>query len=148
MQIDFAVKVKHLGAAIQSWNGSDPTENFADLTRAQQTVLFSRTFHQGTGMPATSVAQGFYSAALQGRWVQAETALRAYDVAPQWYKNRVGSEANLLLKERSKCASLIVDESGLRSCWCWQPEVQLPQRDATRLNESMRLTSAWVTNLG
>ncbi|WP_306553903.1 pesticin C-terminus-like muramidase [Acidovorax sp.] len=102
MQIDFAVKAMHLGAAIQAWNDSDPTENFADLTRAQQTVLFSRTFHQGVGMPATSVAQGFYSAALQGRWVQAETALRAYDVTAKWYKSRVGAEANLLLKERSK----------------------------------------------
>ena len=89
-------------ARIQAWNDSDPTENFADLTRAQQTVLFSRTFHQGVGMPATSVAQGFYSAALQGRWVQAETALRAYDVTAKWYKSRVGAEANLLLKERSK----------------------------------------------
>ncbi len=102
MQIDFAVKAQHLGAAIQAWNGSDPTQKFADLTRAQQTVLFSRTFHQGLGMPQTAVAQDFYGAALRGRWVEAETALRAYDVSANWYKNRVGLEADLLLKERSK----------------------------------------------
>lgn len=102
MQIDFAVKAQHLGAAIQAWNGSDPTQKFTDLTRAQQTVLFSRTFHQGTGMPQTAVAQDFYGAALRGRWVEAETALRAYDVSSKWYKNRVGLEADLLRKERSK----------------------------------------------
>jgi hypothetical protein len=100
MQIDFAVKGMHLRSAAESWNSSDPTVMFTDLTQAQQTVIFSRTFHQGVGMPNTREAQDFYSAATQGRWLDAEAALRNYPVRDNWYRNRVGIEADLLLKER------------------------------------------------
>ena len=102
MQIDFAVKGAHLRSAIQSWNNSDPTVMFTDLTQAQQTVIFSRTFHQGVGMPNTRQAQDFYGAATQGRWLDAEVSLRNYPVRENWYKNRVGLEADLLLKERNR----------------------------------------------
>jgi GH24 family phage-related lysozyme (muramidase) len=102
MKIDFAVKSLHLRSAIQSWNNSDSDVTFTDLTQAQQTVIFSRTFHQGIGMPNTLEAQNFYSAATQGNWQAAETALRNYPVSANWYKNRVGLEADLLLKERTR----------------------------------------------
>jgi len=75
---------------------------FTDLTQAQQTVIFSRTFHQGVGMPNTRQAQDFYGAATQGRWLDAEVSLRNYPVRENWYKNRVGLEADLLLKERNR----------------------------------------------
>lgn len=100
--IDYAVKAKHLGAAIRSWDGAkaDSAPAFTDLTKAQQTVIFSRTFHQGVGMPNAPVSQAFYSAAQAGQWQSAEAALRNYNVSAQWYKNRVSSEANLLRAER------------------------------------------------
>ncbi|MCL9685788.1 pesticin C-terminus-like muramidase, partial [Legionella maioricensis] len=51
-QIDFKVKESHLRSTIESWNTHklERTPKFKDLTSAQQTVLLSRTFHQGPGM--------------------------------------------------------------------------------------------------
>jgi len=100
--IDYAVKAKHLGSAIRSWDSTRPDSApaFTELTPAQQTVIFSRTFHQGIGMPSASVSQTFYSAAQAGQWQSAELALRNYNVSAQWYKNRISSEANLLRRER------------------------------------------------
>lgn len=102
MQIDLAVKTQHLRSTIDSWNASDPYVSFGELTQAQQTVIFSRTFHQGMGMPRTAVAQDFYKAALKGHWTDAESALRSYNVSQKWYQNRVEAEANLLRTERAK----------------------------------------------
>jgi len=93
---------QHLEATRTTWDANRPegTPAFSDLSRAQQTVLFSRTYHQGPNMPQTAVAQEFYGAAQQGNWIRAEQALRDYQVTPTWYRTRVGAEADLLRAER------------------------------------------------
>ncbi|HEV2674468.1 MAG TPA: pesticin C-terminus-like muramidase [Aliidongia sp.] len=98
-QIDLAVHGQKLASAIKSWDGSPrkpgvPT--FVGLPVTWQTVLFSRTFHQGEGMPHTSLAKPFYGAATSGKWKDAVTALRNYAVTPEWYKARVRKEADFL----------------------------------------------------
>lgn len=103
--IDQKIKAKHLGAAIRSWdagkNGQPPTVKFAELTPAQQTVLFSRTFHQGVGMANTATAKDFYAAAQKSDWQQAESELRDYPAAKaKWYQNRVNAEADLLKADK------------------------------------------------
>lgn len=83
-----------------SWNEDPrPTKEFIELTSAQQTVILSRTYHQGTGMSSTQVAQYFYSAAQKGDWIAAEKALRNYNVKPNWYRTRVHQEADYLAKD-------------------------------------------------
>lgn len=76
------------------------TPEYRDLSSAQQTVLFSRSYHQGIGMPRTAVARDFYSAAQRNDWAAAESALRNYHVRQGWYRERVGAEARLLRDER------------------------------------------------
>ena len=76
------------------------TPAYRELTSAQQTVLFSRSFHQGVGMPNTGVAQDFYRAAQRNDWRAAEDHLRNYRVSQGWYRERVGAEAALLRGER------------------------------------------------
>lgn len=103
--IDQKIKAKHLDAAIRSWDagkdGQPPTVKFAELTSAQQTVLFSRTFHQGVGMANTATARDFYAAAQRGDWKQAEAELRDYPAAKaKWYQNRVNAEADLLKADK------------------------------------------------
>ncbi|WP_050805515.1 pesticin C-terminus-like muramidase [Legionella drancourtii] len=100
--IDFAAKGAILKAAIKSWNTRklENTPQFKDLTPAQQTILFSRTFHQGPGMPNKAVSKNFYNAALKNNWMEAENHLRNYDVPKGYYKDRVNNEANLLKRER------------------------------------------------
>ncbi len=95
---DLAVHGKHLRAAIASWNTrhDQGVPDFKDLPGNWQTVLFSRTFHQGLGMPDTRVAQPFYTAATAGKWAQAADALQNYAVPQAWYKTRVAQEAALL----------------------------------------------------
>ncbi len=78
------------------------TPAYRDLSEAQQTVLFSRSYHQGIGMPNTAVAQDFYRAAQRNDWAAAERNLRNYPVRPRWYRERVGAEANLLRDERAR----------------------------------------------
>jgi hypothetical protein len=97
-EVDRVVHGEYLDAAIAAWNRrrKPGVPAFRDLPSNWQTVLFSRTFHQGTGMPTTAVAQPFYTAATEGRWADAVTALRNYAVTPAWYRTRVGQEANLL----------------------------------------------------
>jgi hypothetical protein len=51
---------------------------FKDLTKAQQTVLFSRTSHQEPDMPKVAISQNFYEAALRNDWRSAENHLRNY----------------------------------------------------------------------
>lgn len=95
---DLVVHRKHLAAAVASWNArrKPGVPEFKVLPIPWQTVLFSRTFHQGTGMPDTAVAKPFYTAATEGRWADAATALQNYAVAPAWYKTRVSQEAAFL----------------------------------------------------
>ncbi|MDP9169735.1 MAG: pesticin C-terminus-like muramidase [Acidobacteriota bacterium] len=105
--LDSMVQKDYLESTMQSWatHSSATTTGFTDLTSAQQTVLLSRTYHQGKGMSNTQVAQPFYTAAIQGDWLLAETNLRNYNVTPQWYKNRVAAEAHLLEAERQAQSS-------------------------------------------
>jgi hypothetical protein len=76
------------------------TPAYRELSEAQQTVLFSRSYHQGVAMPSTSVARNFYRAAQRNDWRSAEDHLRNYPVRPAWYRERVGAEADLLRRER------------------------------------------------
>ena len=95
---DLVVHGKHLTAAILAWNArrKPGVPEFQALPVPWQTVLFSRTFHQGTGMPDTGVAQPFYTAATTGKWADAVTALQNYAVTAAWYKTRVSQEAAFL----------------------------------------------------
>jgi hypothetical protein len=99
-ETDMKIQRFHLIAAMASWDEDPkPFEKFTELTSAQQTVILSRTYHQGIGMPDTTVAQDFYSAAQKGDWIAAEKALRNYNVLPNWYKTRVHQEADLLAND-------------------------------------------------
>ena len=119
------VQKEFLQSAMNSWDKTvgENGIQFKNLTTAQQTVLLSRTYHQGPGMPETPIAQAFYKSALSGDWVQAEQALRDYGGykkvvttvkgekvqsqvhnLPDWYVNRVAAEANLLKAEREIAA--------------------------------------------
>lgn len=104
---DMHVQRFHLVAAVDAWDHESPkpAKRFVELTSAQQTVILSRTYHQGIGMPKTPVAQAFYTAAKRGDWTAAERALRNYDVKAEWYKNRVGAEADYLAQERRSSAT-------------------------------------------
>ena len=119
-QIDQVTHREFAKSTRNSWNSSLPKggTKFQDLTPEQQTVLFSRTFHQGPGMPNTPVARQFYKDAQAGKWEQAEQDLRNYgqktvtktvngkkvtktvNTLPGWYRNRVNREADLLQAER------------------------------------------------
>lgn len=99
-QTDLRVQRYHLVAAMATWDDDPkPSKKFVDLTMAQQTVVLSRTYHQGIGMPETAVAQDFYNAAQKGDWVAAEKALRKYHVKQGWYKVRVSQEADYLAED-------------------------------------------------
>ncbi len=96
--VDRVVHREYLLSARDTFNARRRTgvPSFQDLPTNWQTVLFSRTFHQGVGMPNTNVARPFYTALTEGRWRDAITALRGYAVVPNWYRTRVTQEANLL----------------------------------------------------
>ena len=102
MEIDYLVKAKHLSSAIDKWNSMKPlsTTSFIELTPAQQTVIFSRTFHQGVSFPTKTISKEFYTNALNGNWIEAEQSLRSYDTNAAYYINRVNKEADLLFNER------------------------------------------------
>lgn len=102
-QIDRGVHQYFVRETMSYWDAHRPAgaPAYRDLTSAQQTVLFSRSFHQGIGMPRTGVAQDFYRAAQRNDWVAAEQNLRNYHVSQGWYRERVGAEANLLHAERT-----------------------------------------------
>jgi Bacterial toxin homologue of phage lysozyme, C-term len=97
-EVDRIVHGEHLEAAIKNWNAARKPNvpAFRDLPAAWQTVVFSRHFHQGVGMPLTQVAKPFWKAAVAGKWDDAVQALRGYGVSQDWYKSRVGQEAALL----------------------------------------------------
>lgn len=100
-ETDMRVQRYFLLSAKASWDGTgNATRKFVELSPAQQTVLLSRTYHQGTGMPNTAVAHTFYTAAQKGDWEAAERALRNYVTRPAWYVHRVRSEANYLAEEK------------------------------------------------
>lgn len=119
------VQKQFLQSTKNSWNGAVGKKGtaFQNLTKAQQTVLLSRTYHQGPGMPQTGIAKTFYSNATAGDWAKAEQALRDYGgyktvtktvkgkkvqtqvrKLPKWYVNRANGEANLLKAEREAAA--------------------------------------------
>ena len=99
-ETDMKVQRFHLIGAMAVWDADPkPAQKFTELTMAQQTVILSRTYHQGTGMPDTKIAQSFYSAAQKGDWVAAEKALRNYPVKAKWYQTRVHQEADYLAQD-------------------------------------------------
>jgi len=100
-QIDEAWQRPLLRATISEWDRRGPSLVFRSLSPAQQTVLFSRTYHQGPGMPDTAIAEEFYRAAQKGKWADAEQHLRDYRTHQGWYRSRVSREADLLRKERA-----------------------------------------------
>jgi hypothetical protein len=96
--VDGVVHGEHLRSARDSFNArrKPGIPHFQNLPANWETVLFSRTFHQGVGMPDTAVARPFYTAVIEGRWQDAITALRNYHVSAGWYRERVTQEAALL----------------------------------------------------
>jgi hypothetical protein len=101
-ETDMKVQRFHLIAAVGSWDTSaKPYKAFRDLTMAQQTVILSRTYHQGTGMPKKHISKAFYSAAQSGDWDAAIKALRNYGGGkiPKWYQTRVNQEADYLAQD-------------------------------------------------
>lgn len=100
--IDQGVHRYFVRQTMDAWDSHRPagTPAYRELSSAQQTVLFSRTFHQGPGMPRTGVARDFYQAAQRNDWAAAESHLRHYRVPQRWYVERVTSEADLLRSER------------------------------------------------
>lgn len=103
-ETDFKVQRFHLIAAMDTWDEDpEPTMEFRKLSMAQQTVILSRTYHQGIEMPYSAIAEGFYTAAQNGDWVKAERELRSYNVGGQdWYRIRVCAEADYLAEERRR----------------------------------------------
>jgi hypothetical protein len=102
-ETDMKVQRFHLIAAIAAWDADPkPARKFTELTPAQQTVILSRTYHQGPAMPERGISQDFYSAGQKGDWVAAEKALRNYQVAEKWYKTRVHQEADYLAADLRK----------------------------------------------
>jgi hypothetical protein len=99
--IDGLVHREHLAAAVSAWNSNrkNGVPAFSKLPVPWQTVLFSRTFHQGVGMHKTSIARKFYNAATAGEWTKAVRELRNYPVSAGWYKQRVAQEADYLATE-------------------------------------------------
>ncbi|PJD92646.1 MAG: hypothetical protein CK426_01150 [Legionella sp.] len=71
-EIDYAVITKHIKYAINSWNDSKKppgTPKFQDLCFVKQTILISRTYNVGPGMPR--VMKDFYIAARNNDWKKA-----------------------------------------------------------------------------
>ena len=101
-RVDLVIKGGHLKAAIKSWNANrlENTPLFKDLSSAQQTILLSRTFHQGPDMPNTPIAKNFYESAINNNWIKSEKYLKNYKVTDAYYINRVNKEANFLQQER------------------------------------------------
>lgn len=102
--LDEVVQERHLQATRDEWNRRRPEGGtaFEDLSSAQQTVLLSRTYHQGVGMPDIRTSRAFYNDAQHGRWEEVESDLRSYPAAHDvgWYQTRVNGEADLLRRER------------------------------------------------
>ncbi len=111
-ETDMRVQGWFLRSAKATWNNSLPKGGvkFEELTAAQQTVILSRTYHQGTDMPHKANAKNFYSAAQKGDWDAAEKALRNYapenpkkvKKLPNWYHLRVKAEADYLAQDLKK----------------------------------------------
>lgn len=101
--IDVASFGFHLNSAIQSWdqNRESGVPAFRALPVGWQTVVLSRTFHQGPGLPNDTASSDFYDAATSGKWTDAIQALRVYKAAhsQQWYLDRVKLEADMLSQQ-------------------------------------------------
>ncbi|KPF92118.1 hypothetical protein IP81_08810 [Novosphingobium sp. AAP83] len=97
--IDNWAKRKHLSMAKSSYDtamGPNPDPAFKDLTPAQQTLLLSRTYQQGPGMPTKKISKGFYDAALDGDWDKAADQLDAMADKAGFAKGRTDKEAAYL----------------------------------------------------
>ncbi len=117
-ETDLKVQKFHLVAAMAAWDDEPkPAMKFTELTPAQQTVILSRTYHQGPGMPFSRVAQDFYWAGQKGDWAAAERALRNYAVTADWYKLRVKQEADYLAADlpRQTSANREIPPKGSRT---------------------------------
>ncbi|MFA6303647.1 MAG: pesticin C-terminus-like muramidase [Legionella sp.] len=99
--LDYSAAKSYIKSTFQTWDSRkfENTPEFNQLSKAQQTVLYLRTFHQGTGMPDTAVSHNFYQAALKNNWNDAARYLKNYHVKDQWYKDRVAKEAKFLQME-------------------------------------------------
>jgi len=97
--LDRAVAEDTLKATMASWaaHRKHVVPVFVNLPSAWQTVMFSRTYNQGPGwvLPG-SPTRGFFTAATDGRWREAATALRDAPVTAAWYRGRLRSEAGYL----------------------------------------------------
>jgi hypothetical protein len=96
--LDRAVAIGTLADTMSAWAaGKKPyAPAFTDLPAAWQTVMFSRTYNQGRGwVNPGSATQGLFTAASEGRWRDAATALRDAP-GPGWFRSRVQAEAAYL----------------------------------------------------
>lgn len=70
---------------------------FTALPGAWQTVMMSRTYNQGPSWARPgSATQGFFQAAIEGRWRDAAIALRDAPSTAEWFRARVRAEAGFL----------------------------------------------------
>jgi phage tail protein X len=97
-ELDYVVQGIHLRAAIASWDSARPegSPSFTELSPQQQTVILSRTYQAGTGMPKTKLWKAFYGQALKGDWNAAAKLLYSAPVRDFSYQYRVRREASLL----------------------------------------------------
>ena len=98
-QIDTATHTSILKTTIANWNSAVKAKSvpqFVGLPAAWQTVLFSRTFQEGGGMPHKKMSKPFYDAARKGLWKEAAALLKD---GSDKYKERLSAEAALLLSD-------------------------------------------------
>ncbi|WP_162932526.1 pesticin C-terminus-like muramidase [Solimonas sp. K1W22B-7] len=97
--ITFAVKKKFARDVAAKYDEAriESVPKFANLTPAQQTVVFSRFFHQGRSFTKKKNAAAWWSGVTTGKWADVQSSLRDYPFAIEdWYKARVSKEADLL----------------------------------------------------
>lgn len=96
--IDNWAKRTHLGMAKASYAAAMGARapSFNDLTPAQQTILLSRTYQQGPGMPTKPISKGFYDAVLRGDWGKAADELDTMAEQAGFAKGRTDKEAAYL----------------------------------------------------
>lgn len=97
--ITYAVKKKFTGDVAAKYDGSkaEGAPKFKDLSPAQQTVIFSRFFHQGINFLQYKSSEAWWTGVTNGKWPEVQSIMRNYPFASEdWYKARVGKEADLL----------------------------------------------------
>jgi hypothetical protein len=99
--LDRTVAVDTLTATMAAWASTKKSNvpAFTVLPSAWQTVMFSRTYNQGPGwVNPGSATHGLFTAASEGRWRDAATALRDAP-GPAWFQARVRAEAAYLVTD-------------------------------------------------